>query len=190
MIVICGQHDSSEQWKGLPRMEQWIVQQIHEIRKFTTRPILVRPHPRNTIQFKESDFKNVKLRLPKRDYKTYDDTDFKVTLERTWAVVNHSSNPAMEAVIRGIPELLVIYLIFFGGSAAIMNLAKTFGYNGYIELNAFTISVIAIGIISATYSTEVLRAAYLSINQGQIEAAKSLGLTNYEVFFNIINFNL
>ncbi len=103
MIVICGQHDASEQWKGLPRMEQWIVKQIQEIRKYTTRPILVRPHPRNIIQFKESDFENVKLRLPRRDYKTYDDTDFKMTLERTWAVVNHSSNPAMEAVIRGVP---------------------------------------------------------------------------------------
>ncbi len=103
MIVICGQHDASEQWKGLPRMEQWIVKQIREIRKYTTRPILVRPHPRNLIQFKESDFENVKLRLPRRDYKTYDDTDFKMTLERTWAVVNHSSNPAMEAVIRGVP---------------------------------------------------------------------------------------
>lgn len=103
MIVICGQHDASEQWKGLPRMEQWIVKQIREIRKYTTRPILVRPHPRNIIQFKESDFENVKLRLPRRDYKTYDDTDFKMTLERTWAVVNHSSNPAMEAVIRGVP---------------------------------------------------------------------------------------
>lgn len=103
MIVICGQHDSSEQWKGLPRMSQWIEQQIHEIRKYTTRPILVRPHPRNQIQFKESNFKNVKVRLPKRDYKTYDDTDFKATLERTWAVVNHSSNPAMEAVMRGVP---------------------------------------------------------------------------------------
>ena len=103
MIVICGQHDSSEQWKGLPRMSQWIEQQIHEIRKYTTRPILVRPHPRNQIQLKESNFKNVKVRLPKRDYKTYDDTDFKATLERTWAVVNHSSNPAMEAVMRGVP---------------------------------------------------------------------------------------
>ena len=60
-------------------------------------------------------------------------------------------------VVRGIPELLVIYLIFFGGSAVVMKLAKVFGYNGYIELNAFTISVVAIGIISATYSTEVLR---------------------------------
>jgi hypothetical protein len=103
MIVICGQHDASEQWKGLPRMEQWITQQIKEIRKYTTRPILVRPHPRNPIQIKEENFQNVKIRFPKKDYRTYDDTDFKATLERTWAVVNHSSNPAMEAVINGIP---------------------------------------------------------------------------------------
>ena len=103
LIVICGQHDASEQWKGLPRMSQWIEQQITEIRKYTTRPILVRPHPRNTITFDENKFKNVKVRLPKRDFMTYDDTDFKATLERTWAVVNHSSNPAMEAVIKGIP---------------------------------------------------------------------------------------
>ena len=89
-------------------------------------------------------------------------------------------------VIRGIPELLVIYLIFFGGSALVMKIAKGFGYSGYIELNALTISVIAIGIISATYSTEVLRAAYLSISKGQIEAAKTLGLSKFHIFFNII----
>tara|TARA_E500000331_G_scaffold344721_1_gene381354 strand:- start:617 stop:1489 length:873 start_codon:yes stop_codon:yes gene_type:complete len=103
IIVICGQHDSSDQWKGLPRMGQWIQQQIKEIRQYTTRPILVRPHPRNNIDFKESKFENVKVRHPKRDFRTYDDTDFKATLERTWAVVNHSSNPAMEAVIKGVP---------------------------------------------------------------------------------------
>jgi hypothetical protein len=103
LIVICGQHDASEQWKGLPRMSQWIEQQIKEIRKYTTRPILVRPHPRNIINFDEEKFKNVKVRLPKRDFRTYDDTDFKATLARTWAVVNHSSNPAMEAVIKGVP---------------------------------------------------------------------------------------
>jgi len=103
LIVICGQHDTSEQWKGLPKMSNWIEQQIKEIRQYTTRPILVRPHPRNTIAFNENKFKNVKVRLPKRDFRTYDDTDFKATLERTWAVINHSSNPAMEAVINGIP---------------------------------------------------------------------------------------
>ena len=103
LIVICGQHDTSEQWKGLPRMSDWIRQQINEIRKYTSRPILVRPHPRNQIDFDETKFNNVKIRLPKRDFRTYDDTDFKATLGRTWAVINHSSNPAMEAVIRGIP---------------------------------------------------------------------------------------
>jgi len=103
LIVICGQHDTSEQWKGMPRMSTWIEQQINEIRKYTQRPILVRPHPRNQINFDETKFKNVKIRVPKRDFRTYDDTDFKATLGRTWAVVNHSSNPAMEAVIQGIP---------------------------------------------------------------------------------------
>ena len=53
-------------------------------------------------------------------------------------------------VIRGVPELLVIYLIFFGGNAVVMKIAKIFGYHGYIELNAFTIATIAIAIISAT----------------------------------------
>ena len=66
LIVICGQHDTSEQWKGLPKMSNWIEQQIIEIRKYTTRPILVRPHPRNTITFDENKFTNVKVRLPKR----------------------------------------------------------------------------------------------------------------------------
>jgi hypothetical protein len=103
LIVICGQQDTSEQWNGLPKMSNWIEQQIQEIRKYTTRPILVRPHPRNIITFDENKFKNVKVRLPKRDFRTYDDTDFKETLEGTWAVVNHSSNPAMEAVMKGIP---------------------------------------------------------------------------------------
>ena len=91
----------------------------------------------------------------------------KLTLSK---LLNFISN-FYTTVVRGIPELLVIYLIFFGGSAAVMKLAKVFGYNGYIELNAFIISVIAIGIISATYSTEVLRAAFLSIDRGQVEAA-------------------
>ena len=86
-------------------------------------------------------------------------------------------------VVRGVPELLVIYLIFFGGSAVVMKIAKVFGYTGYIELNAFTISVVAIGIISATYSTEVLRAAFLSIDRGQIEAAKTLGLSKFQIFY-------
>ena len=90
-------------------------------------------------------------------------------------------------IIRGVPELLVIYLIFFGGNAVVMKIAKIFGYNGYIELNAFTIATIAIAVISATYSSEVLRAAYLSISNGQLEAARALGMNRYSIFIKVIS---
>ena len=89
-------------------------------------------------------------------------------------------------VIRGVPELLVIYLFFFGGSTAIMHVAKIFGYEGYIEINAFLIGAFSIGIISGAYSTEVFRGAYLSIKLGQFEASKVLGLNKNLSFFKII----
>lgn len=89
-------------------------------------------------------------------------------------------------VVRGVPELLVIYLIFFGGNSVVMSVAKLFGYNGYIELNALTIGTIAIAFISATYSSEVIRAAYLSVNKGQVEAAKALGLSKFQILLRVM----
>ncbi|HYD32248.1 MAG TPA: ABC transporter permease subunit, partial [Azospirillaceae bacterium] len=79
-------------------------------------------------------------------------------------------------VLRGVPELLVIYLLFFGGSNTIMMMARLFGYDGYVELNAFTIGVIAVGMVSGAYATEVIRGAVLAVPYGQIEAAKALGM--------------
>ena len=89
-------------------------------------------------------------------------------------------------VIRGVPELLVIYLFFFGGSGALMFVASMFGYNDYIEINAFMTGAFAIGIISGAYSTEVFRGAILSIDKGQFEASKVLGLNKYIYFFKVI----
>lgn len=89
-------------------------------------------------------------------------------------------------IIRGVPELLIIYLLFFGGSAGVMFLAKIFGYNGYIELNAFIMGTIAIGCISAAYSSEVLRGAYYAIDKGQIEAANSLGISPFYCFLKVL----
>ena len=89
-------------------------------------------------------------------------------------------------VIRGVPELLVIYLFFFGGSGAIMYVASIFGYFEYIEINAFITGSVAIGIISGAYSTEVFRGAIQSIDKGQFEAAKVLGISKFVQFYKII----
>ncbi len=89
-------------------------------------------------------------------------------------------------VIRGVPELLVIYLLFFGGTGAVMYVASIFGYNEYIEINAFITGAFSIGIISGAYSTEVFRGAIQSIDKGQFEAANVLGLNKSGKFFKII----
>jgi len=89
-------------------------------------------------------------------------------------------------VVRGVPELLVIYLFFFGGSGAIMYVAQIFGYYDYIEINAFLTGAISIGIISGAYSTEVFRGAIQSIDKGQFEASHVLGLKKYIYFFKVI----
>ena len=100
-------------------------------------------------------------------------------------ILNSIGN-AYTTVIRGVPELLVIYLFFFGGSGAIMFVASIFGYNDYIEINAFLTGSFSIGIISGAYSTEVFRGALQSIDKGQFEAAKVLGFNKYIYFFKII----
>ena len=89
-------------------------------------------------------------------------------------------------IVRGIPELLVIYLLFFGGSNAVMGMAKLFGYHGYIELNAFLIGSVAVGAISGAYSTEVMRGAFLAVPRGQIDAAKSVGMNKFVLFRRIL----
>jgi hypothetical protein len=102
-IIICGQHTSSHQWRNNPPMSDWFHQQITEIRRFTDRPITIRPHPRNHVTIPVSAYKDVKIVRPLPDRSTYDDTDLSERLKSAWAVVSHSSNPAMTAVFSGIP---------------------------------------------------------------------------------------
>ncbi|MGB1360982.1 MAG: ABC transporter permease [Alphaproteobacteria bacterium] len=93
---------------------------------------------------------------------------------------------AYTTIVRGVPELLIVYLLFFGGENAITQVARVFGYNGFINLPPFMIGVLAIGFISAGYSAEVFRGAIQSIKKGQIEAGLSLNLDEKTIFNKII----
>jgi len=102
-IIICGQHHNSHQWRNNPPMQKWFEQQIIDIRKYTDKPIIIRPHPRNHVTLDVKKFNNVEIVSPRRDNKTYDDTDLAERLKSAWALVSYSSNPAMTAAINGIP---------------------------------------------------------------------------------------
>lgn len=91
------------------------------------------------------------------------------------------------SVVRGVPELLVIYLLFFSSVEFVTKVITAFGYAGLAESGyAFVIAVIAIGAISGAYSTEVIRGALASIPDGHIEAARALGLPGSRIFRRII----
>ncbi|OOR90816.1 ABC transporter permease [Moraxella caviae] len=89
-------------------------------------------------------------------------------------------------VVRGIPELLVVFFIYFGGSAIIMMVAKQFNYTGRIDVSHFWAGVAALSIMFGAYATEVFRMAIEEIPKGQWESAQSLGMRPFQTFWRII----
>jgi hypothetical protein len=100
-VLICGQHDRSLQWQNMPNASQWFSDTIAEVRKYTDRKIVIRPHPRCPIVPVEHQFKNVIKQAPAKRAGTYDDYD--IRFDNAHAVVSWTSNPGIRAVINGYP---------------------------------------------------------------------------------------
>jgi polar amino acid transport system permease protein/octopine/nopaline transport system permease protein/arginine/ornithine transport system permease protein len=79
-------------------------------------------------------------------------------------------------VIRGVPELVLILLIYYGSSTAFLRISEALGAKTRLDLDPFTSGVITLGFIYGAFTTEVFRGAYLAVPVGQIEAAKSAGM--------------
>jgi len=89
-------------------------------------------------------------------------------------------------VMRGIPDLLVVYLFYFGGSQVLTSGARFFGQSGFWGLNSFMAGALAIGIVSGAYQTETIRGAYNAIPRGEIEAARAVGMSGLLMLRRII----
>ncbi|MBH3440743.1 MULTISPECIES: ABC transporter permease [Pseudomonas] len=89
-------------------------------------------------------------------------------------------------VIRGIPDLVLILLIFYGGQDLINRLAPMVGYDDYIDINPFAAGVFTLGFIFGAYLSETFRGAFLGIPKGQAEAGVAYGMSGIQVFFRIL----
>jgi polar amino acid transport system permease protein len=87
-------------------------------------------------------------------------------------------------VVRSVPELLLIVILFYTGTQGINALAESVGI-GRIEINGFVAAVMVLGVVQGAYSTEVLRGAIQAIPIGQIEAAKAYGMAPLLMFRRI-----
>jgi His/Glu/Gln/Arg/opine family amino acid ABC transporter permease subunit len=93
---------------------------------------------------------------------------------------------AYTTLVRGIPDLVLMLLLFYGGQQLLNDLGESTGLWGYVEINQFSAGVGTIGFIFGAYMTETFRGAFLSIPRGQIEAGVSCGMSPALVFGRII----
>ena len=90
---------------------------------------------------------------------------------------------AFTTTIRGLPELLTLFIIYHGVGLGINTLLKWYSPQaGYFELSPFLAGVLALGMVFGGYSSEVWRGAWQALDRGQLEAGQALGLRRWTIF--------
>ena len=90
------------------------------------------------------------------------------------------------STMRGIPELLLVLFLYYGGSIILMSVLERFGYHEYVEIGPFIAGVAALSIAFGAYATEVFRMAIQELPVGQWESAQAIGLRPFQVYRRII----
>jgi polar amino acid transport system permease protein len=85
-------------------------------------------------------------------------------------------------VIRAVPELLLIIVLFYSGTQVLDQLLDAAGWRGKIEISGFATAVLTLGFVQGAYMTEVLRGAIQAVPKATIEAAQALALRPWPVF--------
>jgi His/Glu/Gln/Arg/opine family amino acid ABC transporter permease subunit len=92
---------------------------------------------------------------------------------------------AYTTVIRSVPDLLLMLVVFYGGQILLNRIAEARGW-GYIDINPFLAGTLTLGFVFGAYLTETFRGAILAIPRGQVEAGHACGLTGLQVVWHIM----
>jgi octopine/nopaline transport system permease protein len=89
-------------------------------------------------------------------------------------------------VLRGVPDLLVIYLFYFGGSSVMTAIGRLFGATGFVGFPGFAAGTLAIAVVCGAHHTEVFRGAFRAVSRGELEAARAFGMSRMLRFRRIV----
>lgn len=89
-------------------------------------------------------------------------------------------------IFRGLPELLTLFLVYFGGQIGVQKLGALLGYTGSIEINSFIAGMFAMGTVFSSYASEVILSAFRAIPKGQYEGGYAIGLSYGQTMRKII----
>ena len=121
-ILIASQHSRSLQVNGITDMTEWVIQQIDHIRKFSDRPIIVRPHPRDRLRYFSLPM-GVTLQFPLRVPGTYDSFNWSSDYH---AIVNHNSGPGVLAGMHGVRPVVHESSLAWPVAVAVCDIEKTY----------------------------------------------------------------
>jgi len=88
-------------------------------------------------------------------------------------------------LIRGVPDLVLMLLIFYGGQLAVNAIALSLGHEDYIDINPYVAGVLTIGFIFGAYLTEAFRGAFLAVPPGQREAGLAYGMSPWQIAWRV-----
>lgn len=89
------------------------------------------------------------------------------------------------AIFRGVPELLIMLVVYFGVGIAITRIVALLGYASRVEVDKFAAAAFALGLVFGAFASEVFRGAFLAVPKGQIEAGLACGMRRTQVFLRI-----
>lgn len=105
----------------------------------------------------------------------------KLSRNKMWS----SAAQVYTTLVRGVPELVLMLLVYYGATIGLNQLIASLGMKGPVNLDPFTAGFLTIGFIYGAYMTETFRGAILSIPKGQAEAAWAYGLGPVRTFIRI-----
>jgi len=82
-------------------------------------------------------------------------------------------------IFRGLPELLTLFLVFYGAQIAVQQLMRLAGSDATVEINAFVAGMVALGAVFSAYASEVFVSAFRAVPRGQYEGAYAIGLSRW-----------
>ena len=89
-------------------------------------------------------------------------------------------------LVRGVPDLVLMLLVFYGGQVAVNRIAPLLGVDEFVDVDPFAAGVVTIGFIFGAYLTETFRGAIIAVAPGQAEAGLACGMSKAQVFRRIV----
>jgi polar amino acid transport system permease protein len=109
------------------------------------------------------------------------------------ALAKQSAEPSLRmagniytTIFRGLPELLTLFLIYYGGQIGIQKLADALGIQATVNISSFAAGVVALAFVFSSYASEVFLSAFRAIPRGQYEGAYAIGLSHGQTMRLII----